>query len=258
VTQYEVAKISVTLNAPSAITIDGKFPTYAAPNSNADHIKGNDGCGAITTPKPAVGSYDTASTNTINTSIAGPPDRSSNYTGASPAINTVTSGTGSLSDTTANGGLDLTTIAGLNQLVTAISEIADYTIASGTPANLGTDASPLINVVTGDSTIHGTGAGVLLVQGNLVLDGNFNWDGLILVIGKGSLTRSGGGGGNINGAILVANTVNPTTDTPPQPGPPFYDTSGGGNSTIQYDSCLLDNALTSSTYKIISYRELTY
>ena len=49
-----------------------------------------------------------------------------------------------------------------------------------------------------------TGQGTLIVTGDLTLDGNFNFNGVIMVLGSGSVYRSGGGHGNIYGAMYVA------------------------------------------------------
>ena len=209
-------------------------------------------------PRPAIGTYNGADATAVNAAIPG--HTAGQYTGSTPSpILSVATGPLGLNDVAANG-FDLTTVAGLNALVAALTEIADYTTTSGPPLNRGTDSAPLINLVTSNPVTigPGTGAGVLIVTGALTLNGNFNFNGLILVVGVGSLTRSGGGGGIINGAILVANTLTGTSGSPLLPGPPTFDNSGAGNSQINYNSCLLNNALSTSTYKVISYRELSY
>ena len=42
-----------------------------------------------------------------------------------------------------------------------------------------------------------SGSGILLVEGNLTMSGTPNFNGLILVIGKGSVTKNGGGNGTL-------------------------------------------------------------
>jgi len=49
-----------------------------------------------------------------------------------------------------------------------------------------------------------TGCGMLLVEGDLEVEGAFNWYGVILV--TGSITFTGGGGKNVTGAILAGAT----------------------------------------------------
>ena len=72
----------------------------------------------------------------------------------------------------------------------------------------------MVNVVNGDLTIGGSGAGVLLVTGTLTLNGNFSWDGLILVIGEGAVVKDGGGGATLNGAArpVVFHPLTPLSD----------------------------------------------
>lgn len=96
----------------------------------------------------------------------------------------------------------------------------------------GSDAAPAFTFVDGDCTLDG-GAGLLIVTGNLEMNGNPSFTGLILVLGNGSVNRDGGGNGNIFGAIAVArfNQVGPGGFLAPT----FF-TNGGGNSTVQNDS----------------------
>jgi len=96
----------------------------------------------------------------------------------------------------------------------------------------GSDAAPAFTFVDGDCTLAG-GAGLLIVTGNLVMNGNPSFTGLILVLGNGSVNRDGGGNGNIFGAIVVASFNQ--TGTGGFLAPTFF-TNGGGNSTVQNDS----------------------
>jgi hypothetical protein len=133
----------------------------------------------------------------------------------------------------------------------------------------------VINVVNGDYTYTGSGAGILLVTGQLTLNGNFSYNGLILAIGEGAITKSGGGGGTVNGAMFAANLYhdNPGTSGPGAypaytnpialgsslaPGIPYFGWSGGGNATIQYDSCWIGNATQGLPFTLIAQRELIY
>jgi len=82
-----------------------------------------------------------------------------------------------------------------------------------------------------------TGYGVLLVEGDLTLGGGFAWYGLVLC--TGTMTFNGGGAGvNIRGAVLANQTA----------------TINGGLD-IQYDSCMVDNALQNQSLRIISWKE---
>ncbi|MCA1565004.1 MAG: hypothetical protein LC803_05095 [Acidobacteria bacterium] len=76
------------------------------------------------------------------------------------------------------------------------------------------------------------GGGLLVVTGNLVLKGNSDFRGIILVMGNGRVTRSGGGNANIRGAWIVANfSLNGSGNF----GAPSFDVSGGGGSTFEFD-----------------------
>ena len=99
-----------------------------------------------------------------------------------------------------------------------------------------------------------TGQGTLIVTGDLTLDGNFNWNGVIMVLGTGRVFRSGGGNGNIFGAIFVANFTNPGAPTDVF-GAPTFDTSGGGNANIQYSSNAVDMAKSVGGHAVRAVRE---
>jgi len=100
----------------------------------------------------------------------------------------------------------------------------------------------MFTFVDGDCTLT-NGAGFLVVTGTLTMRGNTNFKGIILVLGKGQLIRDGGGNGEIYGGIAIAafgRTSGGFTA-------PVFNTQGGGNSTIQYDSSAITTALGSGT-----------
>lgn len=103
----------------------------------------------------------------------------------------------------------------------------------------GSASSPAFTFVDGDCVLDG-GAGLLIVTGNLELNGNPSFDGLILVLGGGNLNRDGGGNGNIYGAITVAKFDQNGTGGFLAPS---FTTNGAGTSTIQYDSMAVRKAL---------------
>ncbi len=102
--------------------------------------------------------------------------------------------------------------------------------------------SPRFTFVDGDCTLKG-GSGILVVTGTLTMQGNIDFKGIILVLGKGQLIRNGGGNGDIFGGITIA-AFNRTAGGFTAPS---FHTNGGGNSTIQYDSAALATALGSGT-----------
>lgn len=117
--------------------------------------------------------------------------------------------------------------------------------------NAGTSSSPAFTFVDGDCDLDG-GAGLLIITGNLEMSGNPSFDGLILVLGEGSVNRNGGGNGNIYGSIAVAKF-----DKNGSGGflAPSFTTNGGGNSTIQYDSTAIRKALNLGGPLVMGVRE---
>jgi hypothetical protein len=130
--------------------------------------------------------------------------------------------------------------------------------AIGSVASLGaSNPDGVLTFVDGDLTLgpgEPTGQGTLIVTGNLTLDGNFNWNGVIMVLGAGHVFRNGGGHGNIFGAMFVAKfpRIGPATDVFQAP---TFDTSGGGTSNIQYSSNAVDKAKSVGGHSVRGVRE---
>lgn len=99
-----------------------------------------------------------------------------------------------------------------------------------------------------------TGQGTLIVTGTLTLNGNFNWNGVIMVLGGGTVLRSGGGTGNVYGAMFVAKFPLTGADSDVFQAPTF-DTSGGGTSNIQYNSDAIDRAKSVGGHAVMGIRE---
>jgi hypothetical protein len=102
--------------------------------------------------------------------------------------------------------------------------------------------APMFTFVDGDCTLE-NGSGFLVVTGTLTMRGNTNFKGAILVLGTGVLIRNGGGNGDIYGGITVAAFGRTSGNFTA----PTFNTNGGGNSTIQYDSAALKNGIGSGT-----------
>lgn len=113
----------------------------------------------------------------------------------------------------------------------------------------GSSSTPAYTFVDGDCVLDG-GAGLLIVTGNLTLNGNPSFDGLILVLGGGHVERNGGGSGDILGAVMVAR-FNSTGGFLP----PFFDTDGGGNSLMRYDSAAVRAALNVAGPRVLGFHE---
>lgn len=158
-----------------------------------------------------------------------------------------------------------------------IHQLANTARASGrffpsgtTPADWGNAATQSgITFCDGDVTLghaQGDGGGILVVTGTLTLNGAFNFNGLIIVTGKGGVSRSGGGSAQITGNVVVAPYQNPrivdrvvggvNTDDPPGIFlAPHYDISGGGTSNLQFNSQALQNGLTAISNFVIGVME---
>ena len=203
---------------------DGTPVTFTTGDSAAKEYSGHDR-GDGTSILPAFGSnttidmgieVDAANKNTVTDPIA---------------ANIGTSALPSWLQTASEARAFLTT-----QKANAISQGRYFSSFDG---NSGSSSSPTFTFVDGDCVLDG-GAGLLIVTGNLEMNGNPSFDGLILVLGGGSVNRNGGGNGNIYGAITVARF-----DVSGSGGflGPIFNTNGGGTSTIQYDSVAVRKAL---------------
>ena len=88
-----------------------------------------------------------------------------------------------------------------------------------------------------------SGSGLLIVTGELTTNGGTNFDGVIMVLGAGSINRSGGGGGQFYGATLIANVDWPAASPAlTNFGAPFFNFDGSGTSNMQYDSAAIARA----------------
>ena len=263
--QYEISQNTLP-PIPGAIVFDGPTPNFGTnPNSAAFGVTGTDThtgptgaqCPAAVN-EPGLGGFNAASA----TSLTSQANRPASYTGSPTGIADVSSQLGPLS-----------TVDGLNSLVSSVTTMAGTNVFGPSPLpspstlNPGTLANPVINVVQGDYTMPSSGSGIILVTGTLTMNGNPSFNGLILVIGKGNVQKNGGGNGTLDGSLLVANLY---SDPPPAspaythlissgaPGIPTIAWNGGGNATVQYDSCWSSSLSKSLPYRTITDRELIY
>ena len=144
---------------------------------------------------------------------------------------------------------------------TAIAEGRYFTSGAAATSSTGglgaNNPNGQLTFVDGDFTLgpgSPTGQGLLIVTGTLNLNGNFQWNGVIMVLGTGSVTRSGGGHGDIFGAVFVAN-FSKTGSATDVFGAPSFDTSGGGTANIQYNSAEIDRAKGVGGHQVVALRE---
>lgn len=279
--QYEVASVNFP-PVPSALTMAGSLAnaSFNTPSSSNFGINGIDtgictgtntiGCYPSTAPalnppctggnnKPAEGLYNSPSQAYVQNALTAGGVKTNNFVGST--------GIGTNSAGVITPAAALTSPSALDALVANIATSADTLIvgnATSNPTNFGTDSNPLVTVVEGDANFKGnsttvpTGAGILVVTGNVTVNGDFSWDGLILVIGKGSYTVTGSGSGTITGAIFVAQTKDPTTGAELSTlGVPTVAYNGGGNGYFQYNSCWA-TGVSNPSFQVIAAREEMY
>jgi len=153
---------------------------------------------------PVVGVIGSSSTGTAQGGVIKP---ASFITGPHTGSSTV-------SDLTTDPSLDplWTDCSLLVDLAAEVLAAADIVGNTATPnTDLGTTADPKIVYIDGDYVVGPSvsGGGLLLVTGELQFHGNADWQGLILVLGKGDFLRNGSGNGNIAGSIVVADISGP-------------------------------------------------
>ena len=265
--QYVVAPSTLNLTFPSSLTIAGNGVTYSGPDSSAFYVNGNDptsGRSCATpplSPMSAIGYTNSADgSNLVTAASAYHPG---NYTGFAPPPAPPTPSVGQVSLPTT-----LQTPSQLDAMVNTITQNADVVIQG--PANRNdmpttmSPSNPMTVVVNGDLDLTSwrtTGYGLLLVTGNLNYTPDASWQGIILVIGRGTLTGSNMGNGRIDGAILVAQTRDGAGNLlPANPGlgpssVNFVPTMGGAG--IYYNSCTIQQAQTPAKYTVLSFREIT-
>ena len=142
----------------------------------------------------------------------------------------------------------------INDLRTVAKASGRYFADGQAPTNFGdTVTSRGITFVDGNLTLDKDGGGILVCTGNLTLNGNFNFNGLIIVTGSEGVQRNGGGHGLIQGNMVVA----PYNRSNLGAGflAPKYRISGGGDSTIRFDSSSVANGMTAVSNFVLGVAE---
>ena len=106
---------------------------------------------------------------------------------------------------------------------------------------------------------NASGVGVLIVTGDLNVNGNGQFTGLVLIVGQGIMNVNGGGNGTFYGSVFVANTnshTSPFTQLATV-GQPLLNWNGGGGNGIYYNSCWAD-AINGMHYLVVASREEMY
>lgn len=214
---------------PGAILLPGPGVSFQSATSAASDVGGNEKS-AVALTSDAARSVVIANLTSIG--------RLGNYTCDSSLC---------ITNTAATIDPTWTSVSGIEGLYRELMSVADTvtgattgttaTTTTLTAAQVGTVSNRKIVVVNGNAVFDGiSGAGVLIVTGQLTLDNNADYKGLIMCIGQGTLLRSGGGNGDIQGAVLVARTRDASNNLLTTLGNPTYNASGGGNIDIAYNA----------------------
>jgi hypothetical protein len=256
--QVEVGQDTFQFNAPAALTLDGASDIFTTGNSSQFGVNGNDSnsvCGGtVGANVPAVGVPDDADTTATITQI------SNAVNGNTGKMNNYQSGSATTPDVRNVSGLMPTTMvtkASLQDLMSTVKADVTQPVINGPATDSsftspGTLAAPQIIYVNGDLTLSGnfTGYGILVVTGTFTAKGSNIWNGLIFVVGSGTVVDKGTS--TFNGAMVVANT----SGTGSALGVPNVDVSGGGHGGVNYSSGCIMQASQLTTYHVISMREL--
>jgi hypothetical protein len=254
--EYDV-KATVTLPNESGTPID-----FDLGGSNVTSTSGVDVSGHGTISAVAISDADKQRVNNV---IDGCDPDGSNCNGSGP---NVTPGDPAIlgNDNTPSF---LKTVASTREFLYGSEGLKQAAINQGRyftsgPAAIASDAGlgasnpdGVFTFVDGDLTIgpgSPTGQGTIIVTGKLTLNGNFQWNGVIMVLGQGEVYRSGGGHGDIYGAMFVAKFASAGADSD-KFGAPIFDTSGGGTSNIQYSSDAVDKAKSVGGHSVKGIRE---
>ncbi|MGI8732940.1 MAG: hypothetical protein ACR2LM_06520 [Pyrinomonadaceae bacterium] len=113
-------------------------------------------------------------------------------------------------------------------------------VVSSLDGPVGSLAQPEFVFVDGNCKLDG-GAGLVVVTGDLTMaPAGPDFHGIILVLGKGTVNKTGGGNRTIFGSIMVAHFNRSSGNFLD----PFFNYgAGAGNSSIRYDSSAISNAL---------------
>ena len=263
---------------PAALTLAGNGVLYAGPDTSTFYVIGNDpttgrSCTSPALSLPAIGYTKLADqANVVGGVPTTPINDTGNYQGAAPSPPAPES----ISLVTPTLALSLQKPSQIELLIQTVTQGADVVLTPTPPSTPVTGAAltsaatgiwptyPMTIVVNGNLDLtswHNSGYGLLLVTGNLIYDPDASWQGIVLVMGRGVITGSHGGTGQFNGAVLVAQSRDPVTgNVLPDPNlgassVTFAPTMGGNG--IQFNSCMILQALAPVNFKILSFREIT-
>ena len=260
-----VDRYTLTYDVNATITLpngSGNKMPFALGDSNPTSFSGIDVSGGGSISAFAVNNADYTAVNNVidgcNADGTGCKSNGPNVTPGDPAVLT-SANTPSFLQSVAKARLFLYGTEGMkNAAINQGRYFSNEAAAYASTAGLGASNSDgVFTFIDGDLTLgpgSPTGQGTLIVTGKLTLNGNFQWNGVIMVLGTGEVYRSGGGHGNIYGAMFVAKFATSGADTD-QFSAPTFDTSGGGTANIQYSADAVDKAKAVGGHTIKGVRE---
>jgi Tfp pilus assembly protein PilX len=236
---------------PAALLLNGPNPVFNAPSGLSFWVAGTD-LGGSGVDRPAIGVLSGADAVPIS---AGLPDPT-HYTGSgdvTPDVESIGSRVPSMYRTPKD----------LEEFVDRIASHSQTVYPPGTTQCSGADCwgtpvNPVINVFNGDCNLGAnTGYGVLIVRGGFQMLGSGSFNGLIFVVGQGTMTVTFPGTGQILGGVFVAKTRDLSGNLLPTLGRPAVNWAAGGGLGIYYHSGLINQLLANLGYLKLAYKELS-
>ena len=276
VVQAIIEKIDILPTVPPAtITLLGPAPVFDGGKSTVKRYVGDDCDGAGGGfYVPIVGAVGTDAEDSAEDGIYSNPNYESGGLPPEDTFADLTDPTEPTVDAAGFGTLDAAwqDCEAIRDLIENVRLMADYTCClEATVCNPVTSCStPAMSnnhiwFVDGDLDIGPSapdGFGTLLVTGELLFNGNAEWNGLVMILGRGAFVRYGGGNGRISGGTIAANiagadgvygTADDCTGADNGFDPVSYDESGGGNSSTVYCSTDLAAADPVRPYEIVEF-----
>ena len=247
---------------PSTITLLGPSPVFAGAKSKTKDYTGDD-CGVTGgLYVPIIGTVDGEITSGIETNPdydSGPYTDYGTTTDLTDPTDPILAGPG-FPDTIDTDWQDC---AYLDEMLQTLSVTADYS-CSGHSCTIPAGPADQIVFVSGDYSFdqNDSGAGTLVVTGEMTANGRFSWAGLILVIGEGQWQQNGSGNGTISGGVVVVDIAGPdnvygTADDCGGPDNGFdsvtYDEAGGGNAGSIFCTSDIIQSNPAEPYEIVEF-----
>lgn len=215
-----------SLGQPGSVAFNGNAFEVDGNNWRLDEVQDNTACGAEPVPKFGIAVKTQAAQTLVKAGLTA--TQQDNVIGSFP--NPPWAPPSGIPSIGVDDTWAMDDVKALADNLAGLSGTIKYTGANTVNTPLGTDAAPVVVVSDGgDFQLQATtGAGILIVKnGNLVLQGNTRWDGLIIVVGPtASVVMQGGGNKAVYGsAIIVKDDVTAAEIA-----------TGGGNFKLRY-SC---------------------